>query len=121
MNEEEAMLLRLHEAIGSICDLIPVFWRWGDGEGGWLLEQLRLSGGISERGEPPSTVRTKQKISRDLARRVMERDAYRCVTCGGYEFLTCDHIVPESMGGVTEIGNLQTMCRSCNSAKGARL
>ncbi|MVT28523.1 HNH endonuclease [Acidovorax citrulli] len=45
---------------------------------------------------------------------------YRCVSCGGFKDLTCDHIHPESKGGPTTLDNLQTMCRPCNSKKGVR-
>lgn len=69
---------------------------------------------------PPAGKPKKAKIGRDLARRVYERDAYRCVDCGSYLDLTCDHIKPESLGGPTTFENLQTMCRSCNCRKGAR-
>jgi HNH endonuclease len=49
------------------------------------------------------------------------RDGYRCVECGGSTSLTCDHITPWSRGGSDDESNLQTMCRSCNSRKGARV
>jgi 5-methylcytosine-specific restriction endonuclease McrA len=62
----------------------------------------------------------KAKISRRLSKQVFERDAYRCVTCRSHIDLTCDHIIPESLGGPTNLENLQTMCRPCNSSKGAR-
>jgi len=62
----------------------------------------------------------KVKISRTLSRKVFERDLYRCVTCGTHLDLSCDHIVPESKGGPTTFENLQTMCRPCNSRKGAQ-
>src|SRR5438552_3960763 len=35
--------------------------------------------------------------------------------------LTIDHVHPLSLGGTNEDGNLQTLCRSCNSRKGAHL
>lgn len=69
----------------------------------------------------PAFVPKKEKIGYSLRRAVFERDAYRCVTCGDHRDLTCDHIHPESKGGETSLDNLQTMCRSCNSRKGARL
>lgn len=34
--------------------------------------------------------------------------------------LTADHIVPVALGGVSAPGNLRVLCRSCNSARGAR-
>ena len=67
--------------------------------------------------EKPAYV--KKSIPRWLAKRVFERDQYRCVTCNDYIDLCCDHIIPESLGGETVESNLQTMCRPCNSRKGA--
>ena len=52
---------------------------------------------------------------------VFERDAYRCVICQSWQDLTIDHIHPVAHGGNNHIDNLQTMCRRCNSAKGARV
>lgn len=66
------------------------------------------------------TSRKKAVISQALRTAVFERDAYRCITCSGWNDLTCDHIVPESNGGQTALDNLQTMCRPCNLKKGAR-
>jgi len=62
----------------------------------------------------------KAKITPALRRQVFERDAYRCVNCGSWEDLACDHILAESKGGPTEFENLQTLCRSCNSRKGTK-
>lgn len=63
---------------------------------------------------------TKLPIPHALRRAVLERDAYRCQHCGGWENLAVDHIVPESKGGAATLENLQALCRSCNSRKGAR-
>jgi 5-methylcytosine-specific restriction endonuclease McrA len=43
-----------------------------------------------------------------------------CYNCGTKENLSIDHIVPLSKGGRHSIGNLQTLCRSCNSSKGKK-
>jgi len=53
-------------------------------------------------------------------RKVWDRDGWQCVTCGTHKGLTVDHIVPVSKGGSDDLDNLQTMCGSCNSRKGAR-
>ena len=63
--------------------------------------------------------RPKQKISASLRWDVFKRDDFRCRNCGTRDDLSCDHIFPESRGGETTLDNLQTLCRSCNSRKGA--
>lgn len=52
---------------------------------------------------------------------VMERDNYQCVECESPDELTLDHIWPYSKGGEDTLENLRVLCRSCNSAKGARI
>jgi 5-methylcytosine-specific restriction endonuclease McrA len=51
---------------------------------------------------------------------VFERDGHRCQICGSTENLVLDHIVPIAKGGGDEPSNLQALCWSCNSRKGAR-
>ncbi|MCA1670595.1 MAG: HNH endonuclease [Thermomicrobia bacterium] len=55
-----------------------------------------------------------------MQKRVWERDLYRCCECGTHLDLSVDHIIPESRGGNLDLDNLRTLCRSCNSRKGAR-
>lgn len=45
---------------------------------------------------------------------------YRCAHCGSDQNLSLDHIRPVSLGGSDDPENLQTLCRSCNSRKGAK-
>lgn len=62
----------------------------------------------------------KKRINQTLRMRVYERDGFSCVTCGAQKNLSLDHIKPEVLGGESTLENLQTMCTSCNSRKGAR-
>lgn len=53
-----------------------------------------------------------------LTRQVLERDAYRCVWCGGVA-TTADHLTARMFGGADDLGNLAASCRPCNSRRGA--
>lgn len=48
---------------------------------------------------------------------VFARDGGACVRCGDTERLEVDHIIPMVRGGTDDDWNLQTLCKSCNSAK----
>ena len=50
-----------------------------------------------------------------------EEHGNKCVHCGTTEQkLTVDHITPLKRGGTNNIDNVQPLCQSCNSRKGAR-
>ncbi len=70
---------------------------------------------VPDRRTPP-----KISIPDHLRWEVWERDNFTCQECGARRFLTVDHILAESKGGGIDSGNLQTLCASCNSRKGAR-
>ena len=59
---------------------------------------------------------------RRLVEAVKRRDQYTCQACGRVtEEGDCDHIVPESKGGKTEMANLQWLCRTpCHTEKTER-
>jgi 5-methylcytosine-specific restriction endonuclease McrA len=59
---------------------------------------------------------------RQLSDWVLERDGHICVRCGEPAD-TVDHIIPKAVTGTPDNSpsNLQAMCRSCNSKKGARM
>jgi hypothetical protein len=63
----------------------------------------------------------KQPIPEALRWQVFERDDFRCVKCGRRSHLRADHVIPESLGGPTTLGNLQTLCEACNCKKGANI
>ena len=51
------------------------------------------------------------------------KQAGRCASCNralAQRDLTLDHIVPKSRGGGDEKTNMQLLCTSCNSSKGAK-
>ena len=99
--------------------------RLGDGNCGavicTILEALTAQGLYTDPRTKPKTPPRKQVIPQGLRTKVLERDAYRCVHCKTHVDLCVDHIKPESKGGALTMMNLQTLCRSCNSIKGAKL
>lgn len=91
---------------------------WGSGECSYMAEmaaEILLSPRVSC---SKNFGRKKKAISAELRRQVLERDAYRCICCGTWKDLTCDHTIPESKGGLTNLGNLRAMCKVCNCKKG---
>lgn len=62
----------------------------------------------------------KQHIPSDIRWAVWERDNFTCQNCGKRNNLSVDHIKPEVEGGEMRLDNLQTLCRNCNSKKGAK-
>ena len=65
--------------------------------------------------------RRRTPFTKTLRQLVYERDGHRCQHCGTTERLSIDHIHPFSLGGLETLDNLQTLCRPCNSRKGARI
>ena len=60
------------------------------------------------------------RISEELRNEILERDGYKCRSCGAGSDLCLDHKYAFVKGGRTEKENLQTLCRSCNSRKGIK-
>lgn len=48
---------------------------------------------------------------------IFNRDKNKCLKCDSLEKLTLDHIQAIHLGGENKLGNLQTLCKSCNSSK----
>lgn len=54
---------------------------------------------------------------------VLARDRMRCHLCGGlvkYSDVHLDHVIPLSLGGSHDVGNLRVAHSRCNTQKGAR-
>ena len=51
-----------------------------------------------------------------------EKHGNKCLACGRADVkLAADHVVPLAKGGSNNIGNIQPLCRSCNSRKGVQM
>lgn len=48
---------------------------------------------------------------------IFNRDNYKCKKCGSPDDPTIDHIYPRTLGGLSDLDNLRTLCRSCNSKR----
>jgi 5-methylcytosine-specific restriction endonuclease McrA len=101
--------------------------RWQD----WDFEQLR--NGLAEMRrirENQSTAtflrqQERNRMNANIRYQVLARDKSRCRRCGATPethgvSLHVDHIIPVSKGGKTELGNLQTLCETCNLGKSNR-
>lgn len=92
-------------------------WEWAGDVGYRVLNPM-----IGRNGKPAyRVVIPASKVPADIARAVYARDGRRCRLCGATEDLTLDHIYPQVLGGQHTEDNLRVLCRSCNSAKGARV
>jgi len=65
-------------------------------------------------------------VPKALRRRVTEQAKHRCGYCLTSEYVVgmpmeIDHILPESLGGLTEEENLWLACSLCNDRKGGRI
>jgi 5-methylcytosine-specific restriction endonuclease McrA len=65
--------------------------------------------------------KSKRNIPLGLRYKVLKKDSFKCVACGHSAIdgakLHLDHKLPFSLGGLTELNNLQTLCSDCNISK----
>lgn len=104
-----AALLKAYDDHGGLKDIGALAL-------GTVEEVAKELGYLSDQPKP-----RRQRIARDLTRKVWDRDGWTCQRCGNHTNLTVDHIYPVSRGGANELDNLQTLCGSCNSRKGAKV
>lgn len=90
----------------SIADEVATFARF-------CQDVALREGRIAARRRP-----RRREVTSGQALRTFRRDEWTCRGCGSVGGdLTVDHVIPVSKGGTNDDGNLQTMCRSCNSRK----
>jgi hypothetical protein len=87
----------------------PGVENWSIGDYGWQYTST---------GVPRSAY---ERVPASLRRAVLERDGHQCVRCGSTADLSIDHVYPQSLGGRSIPENLRTLCRPCNSSKGAQI
>lgn len=94
---------------------------WGSGEPLHDAEHRLHTAALRTGRVPMRKPQRRKDVNRSVIRSVWDRDGWACIRCGSHQNLTVDHRVPVSLGGSNDPENLQTMCGSCNSSKGARL
>ena len=109
---------------------LQAFVEWVDTDDSTVTEYKKCEDNptVSDvKAEPKkSDIRTRatsRDINLRLRFRVMQRDNFKCCTCGASPakdpsvVLHIDHIIPWSKGGETVMENLQTLCSKCNLGK----
>ena len=67
----------------------------------------------------PQTEKASRRLPQSVKHQVWQND--RGVECGSNQYLMYDHVIPYSKGGASIVGNLQSLCRTCNGKKGDRI
>jgi len=63
------------------------------------------------------SIRNNQRVRKD----VLDKYNHQCNQCSSKKSLEVDHIIPIKSGGSDDMDNLQILCKSCNSSKGAKI
>lgn len=58
-----------------------------------------------------------RNATKDILKRVMIRDSYKCAYCGAVDDLGVDHVIPFIAGGSSREFNLSACCSACNASK----
>jgi 5-methylcytosine-specific restriction endonuclease McrA len=103
------------------------YTKWQDWNFDQLCQGLAEMRRIRENQSTNSFLRQQERnrLSASLRYQVLTQDNSRCQRCGATALthgvsLHVDHIVPVSKGGKTVLGNLQTLCETCNLGKSNR-
>ena len=61
-----------------------------------------------------STLRLSDNEYRTLCKAILQRDGYRCRSCGMRSGLNCHHVVFRSQGGEDTTENILVLCSACH-------
>ena len=103
--------------LGCSLELIVAIYNNSNGEGGLTHVVFRecLSSHINRKH------RIQLKNYRKTFKELLHKYNFKCFYCGNDKNLTIDHIHPVRKGGNDHVSNLQILCKSCNSRKGAKV
>lgn len=131
---ETALLKEVHEHLFPLINAVhPMFYRIMDAFNITMTKEERravIAGRAKlnpvDRNSPnyAKNMEYRREVSPALRAKTFRRDAYTCQHCENVfppEKLHADHVVPVARGGLTVLGNLQSLCGPCNLRKGKRL
>lgn len=84
-------------------------------------QQIERAQATMAMGFEPRNSAKRKRIPDDIKQYVWVRDGGQCQSCGATVELQFDHIIPISMGGSSNVENLQVLCGPCNRSKAAGL
>ena len=94
----------------------PIYTMSGAGDGGIINLAFQIM--LTTKHNRKNRISLRQyKIT---FKKLLHKYNFCCAECCTDKKLTIDHIKPVSKGGGDEITNLQILCKSCNSRKGAK-
>lgn len=67
-----------------------------------------------------SRIKPDRYIPISLRKEVLTKYKHKCTYCGTDKNLGIDHIKPIKLKGLSELDNLQVLCKTCNIKKGAK-
>lgn len=123
LEDEREQHIRAIELAEQIAQECPSIFRWGDGEGGYILHLIRealIKRGLYDFPRHEDLGPKRRPISTNKRIQIYKWDGFACVYCGSEDDLQIDHIHPFSKVGGNEMENLQTLCLTCNETKGDR-
>jgi hypothetical protein len=112
INEALSYLRKVHEIDGHTCNVVrKIYHHFSDNY--FKIKEAIL--------QEPRIIAQSFLSKNNVREFIFKRDGYKCLKCGSTKNLTLDHIVPVHKGGVNRLGNLQTLCRKCNSSKSIKI